>query len=156
MEDQTLARVQTYLAHQPDVVASYLFGSAAAGLDHAQSDVDIAVLLPETVTGLAAFEVQLRVMGDLEHICCRPVDVVILNNASPMLCFQVFEHGQLLTERDRKERALFEMRARNLYYDFKPYHDLQILQFTRRLREKGLGYGHRLDHCLRTSDTPIR
>jgi predicted nucleotidyltransferase len=143
MEHQTLARVEAYLSNQPDVVAAYLFGSAAANLDHAQSDVDVALLLAESLSRSAALEIHLRVMADLEAICGRQVDVVILNTASPLVCFQVFKHGRLLAERDRKGRALFEMRARSLYYDFKPYYDLQVSQFTRRLREKGLGYGYR-------------
>lgn len=143
MENETLARIQRYLSNQPDVIAAYLFGSAAANLDHAQSDVDVALLLPEYLSRSAALELQLKVMADLEDICGRQVDVVILNTASPLLCFQVFKHGRLLAERDRKGRALFEMRARSLYYDFKPYYDLQVSQFTRRLREKGLGYGYR-------------
>lgn len=143
METETIARVRAYLSNQPDVVAAYLFGSAATNLDHAQSDIDLALLLSESLDRLRASELQLKVMSGLEDVCGRRVDVVILNVASPLLCFQVFKRGQLLLERDRKTTALFEMRARSMYYDFKPYYDLQVSQFIRRLREKGLGYGYR-------------
>jgi len=143
MDNRVLARVQEYVSDQPNLVAVYLFGSIASGLDHAQSDVDVAILLSESPDRSAALELQLRMMADLEDICGRQVDLVVLNTASPLLCFQVFKHGRLLAERDCTARALFEMRVRSLYYDFKPYYELQVSQFTRRLRQQGLGYGYR-------------
>ena len=35
------------LAASPGVVSAYLFGSAAAGREHRENDVDLGVLLPD-------------------------------------------------------------------------------------------------------------
>jgi predicted nucleotidyltransferase len=59
MDSQTLARAQEYLSSQPNVRAAYLFGSAAGNLDHAQSNVDVALVLPETLGQSPAFQVQM-------------------------------------------------------------------------------------------------
>lgn len=46
-----LVAMAGHLARQPDVVAFYLFGSAARGRTHKLSDVDVAVLFDERVKG---------------------------------------------------------------------------------------------------------
>ena len=63
------------------VVAAYLFGSAARGEDHPDSDIDVAVLFdtapPPDLSGPA-----LTLAGDLERALARRVDLVVLNSAS--------------------------------------------------------------------------
>ena len=83
------------LAASPGVVSAYLFGSAAAGREHRESDVDLGVLLNRQLLPHAAdrFEMRLRLGGQLQGIAGREVDVVILNDAPPRLVRRTMTKG---------------------------------------------------------------
>jgi predicted nucleotidyltransferase len=76
---EEMQRLAHYLADQPDVLVAYLFGSCARGSATPHSDVDIAVLAPQTLSREQAFDLRLAlidaVQGMLHH---EAVDVVIL------------------------------------------------------------------------------
>lgn len=118
-EDLLLA-VRIRLEAEPDVVAAWLFGSRARGEARPDSDVDVAVLLrqdsPATLEGL-----RLGLESDLEQVCQRSVDLVIVNRAPPDLVHRVLRDGVLLVERDRSARVRFEVRSRNEYFDVLPF-----------------------------------
>jgi len=86
------------LAAGPDVIAAsaYLFGSVAEGREHAESDVDVGVVLsPATYpTPQARFEARLRLIGQLRRALGRDVDVVILNDAPPQLARRIMTRGR--------------------------------------------------------------
>jgi len=74
------------LFQQHPVRLAYLFGSQATRRTHPNSDVDIAVLLDESLTSDELFAERLRLLGDLSHIFGTDnVDFVILNEAPPLL-----------------------------------------------------------------------
>ena len=75
------------LADVPGIVSAYLFGSAAHGRMHRESDVDVGVLLDRGVypTRANRFEARLRLSAQLEAAVHRSVDLVILNDAPPSL-----------------------------------------------------------------------
>jgi predicted nucleotidyltransferase len=121
-----------FLAAQPDVLAAYLFGSHATGRARPESDVDVAVLLSGT-DAMERFERLLGLMGEVEEaLGRRPADVVVLNDAPPLLAHQVLAHGWLIFERDRAARVEFEVRAGKIYAE---YHSHDLFQ---KIREVGL------------------
>lgn len=140
---QISAKVREELAVEEDIVAVYLFGSLAQERAHTLSDVDVAVVFVRGTEGETLFRRTLEIGARLEKALQAPVDVVTLNQAPPLLCFQVIKTGQLVLERDRTERCLFHMRAMNAYYDAKPYLDYQRAETMRRIQEEGLGRGYR-------------
>lgn len=117
-----------------DVVVAYLFGSAARGELRPSSDLDVAVLISVAAhagsveTTRASLQTSLQ--ADLQEAGHRPVDLVILNHASPDLIHRVLRDGVLLIERDRSARIRFEVRSRNDYFD--------VLPFLTRYREAAL------------------
>jgi len=116
-----------------DVVAVYVFGSHGRGDADAASDVDLAVLFRESPpSGLDG--PRFRLAGDLEKLLRRPVDVIVLNDASPDLCHRIFRDGVLVLDRDRGFRIRFEVKRRNEYLDFLP-----VLQRYRRYPEAHTG-----------------
>jgi predicted nucleotidyltransferase len=127
-----------YFARQPDVVVAYLFGSVARGWADQLSDVDIAVLLDERLEADERIERQLRFMVDLDEYADREVQVVVLNQAPPLLAYQVVRHGILLYERSRAERIAFEVRTRRVYFDFKPRLDFHTRALLKDIKEVGL------------------
>ncbi len=101
MDRETIsAKIRDALANEDDLVAVYLFGSQAEGKAHHLSDIDVAVLFDE-MSAEQLFERTLAIGSLLEQALPCAVDVIPLNRAGPLLCFQVIQKGQLLLERDR-------------------------------------------------------
>lgn len=140
------------LAAQPDVLAAYLFGSYATGRARPESDVDVAVLLSET-DDLERFERHLWLIGEVEEaLGRRPADVVVLNDAPPLLAHQVLMYGRLIFERDRAARVEFEVRAGKIYADLQPMYEYHGRDLLQKIREVGLS-GRRRNR-QRTFETP--
>ena len=116
-------RLREYFeAHSRWVVCVYLFGSVARGTARGDSDIDVAVLLerdpPSTLAGSAV-----SLGGELERHLGYPVDLVFLNRASVDLVHRVLRDGLLVFDPRPRERIQFEVRARNAYFDLKPFLD---------------------------------
>ena len=95
----------------PDLAVVYLFGSAASGEMHPESDVDLAFLATAKLDPVARFELQER-LAALLH---RSVDLVDLRIATTVLRVQVIGGGRVLYERSAGERARFEAAALGAY-----------------------------------------
>ena len=72
----------------------------------------------------------------LTEACKREVDLIILNNATPLLRFQIYKKNKLLFTRDKarenryKEKVLFE------YNDMKRYLNLSYDRTIERLKRE--------------------
>lgn len=106
--------------HAARIVCAYLFGSQARGEAGPGSDVDVALLFreepPSSLDGLG-----LDLAAAIEKSLRRPVDLVVLNRASPDLVHRVLRDGVLLMENDRSARIRFEVRLRAEYLDLLPH-----------------------------------
>jgi predicted nucleotidyltransferase len=117
-----LSRVQQMFADLPiqGVDAVYLFGSHAAGRAHAESDIDIAVLLNRSVyrTAEERFTVRLAIIAHLGERLGASVDIVILNDAPPLLGRAIVTDGRAAVvydaERDHAYRRDIQLRAADL------------------------------------------
>ncbi len=90
------------------------FGSTVSGRTHAQSDVDLAVLLDRAP---ATFAVVGEMAADLQPLFPgREVDLAIINTADPLFLKQIVDRCQLLYG---TERTLAELKI----YAFKRYQD---------------------------------
>lgn len=136
--------LRSYFASQPDVVAAYLFGSQATAKARPESDVDSAVLLPEE-DSFARFKRRLRLIDAVSEVCGREADVIVLNDAPPLLQHQVLKEGRLIFERDKAARVEFEVRAGKIYADLKPMYDYHTRDLLQKIKEVGLG-GRRRRH----------
>lgn len=138
-----VAAIKDVLADDETVIAVYLFGSQARGTAHGLSDVDVAVLLTEALDNGQRFDRVLSIGAALEERLPSAVDVVDLRRAPPLLRFRIIQNGQVVVERDRTKRCLFQMRTMNTYYDAKPYLQMQQDAAIRRIQQEGLGRGYR-------------
>ncbi|OGO43250.1 MAG: hypothetical protein A2Z04_08765 [Chloroflexi bacterium RBG_16_57_9] len=136
--DKLVEALRSFFAGQEDVVAAYLFGSHATGKARPQSDVDTAVLLSED-DDLARFYRRLRLIDEVSDVCGREADVIVLNDAPPLLQNEVLKHGRLLFERDRAARVEFEVQAGKIYADLKPMYDFHTQDLFKKIKEVGLG-----------------
>jgi predicted nucleotidyltransferase len=116
---------QLFAAH--GVVLAYLFGSQAEGKAGPLSDVDIAVLLGPQVERERWFQTQLDLIGELMSLFHRnDVDVVILNEATPLLAYQVARYGQVIYEDEATRPAVdFAVYAVSRYADTAPLRRLK-------------------------------
>jgi predicted nucleotidyltransferase len=124
------------------VVLAYLFGSQAEGTAGPLSDVDIAVLLEPQVDRERWFQVRLDLTNELMGLFHRDkVDVVILNEAPPVLAYEVIQFGQLLHETIPGTRIDFEVATTHRYMDTQPLRRIQDCRLFERAEE----YRHTLD-----------
>lgn len=131
--DEILATVTGYLSRQLEVQAAYIFGSLARGRLRAGSDVDVAVLLAPLGDKLARFEKRLDLEIQMEQLLGRPVQVVDLELAPPLLQHQIRKHGQLILEKDRAHRISQEVAARRLYLDMQPVYRCRTATVLKKL-----------------------
>jgi uncharacterized protein len=109
-----IERVARRLSGDPRVDAVYLFGSQASGEADERSDVDLAVLLREGIS--LAEELRLRAVA-VEELHRDDIDFVILNDAPPLLRYEVVMGGRRLFARDDEAAEEFEYRAVLRYLD---------------------------------------
>jgi predicted nucleotidyltransferase len=116
--EQLASAVARILSERPDVIAAYLYGSAARG--EAAADLDIALLFRDA-------DLDLRQLGELsariqaEGAPDGPeVDLRPLAGTGPRFRANVLREGRLLYQVDRERRLEFEARALSEWLDFKP------------------------------------
>ncbi len=114
-----IKQLDKFFSPKREVLAVYLFGSRAAGKSGKNSDVDVAVLLTPAAAK-RAFDFQLRRQEELARILGADVDLVILNEAGPLLKFQVYSKGRLAHVKAPASAEKFKWRAINGYWDWIP------------------------------------
>jgi predicted nucleotidyltransferase len=115
------SRLARIFMDQP-VVCAYLFGSQAKRTAGPLSDVDIAIYFDEAVAREEYFELRLEVLGELiDSLRTDDVDLIVLNDAPPLLAHRVLKEGQLLFSADERRRVELEVRTVLGYLDWKPY-----------------------------------
>jgi predicted nucleotidyltransferase len=110
------------LAERYGIVLLLQFGSTLTGKTHPRSDLDLAVLLE---TAALSFDDQLALQRELEALHPeRPVDVVFLNTADPLLLKKVTESCRLLYGPLRKLHEL-KILAFKSYQDHRKFLDME-------------------------------
>lgn len=115
MIEDKLRRIEGALRERDEVVFAYLFGSIARGRYSGMSDVDIGVYLRPDLPQEEVFRIHVELASELSFRDLR-VDLVILNEASLKLAFEVIK-GKLLLSRDECLRKEFVYRTIREYLD---------------------------------------
>jgi predicted nucleotidyltransferase len=106
---------------RPEVLEGYLFGSTARREQQAHSDVDVAVYVDLELAPAAPYGYSASLATDLMAAAGgRGVDVVVLNEAPPLLYGRVLRDGIRLIARDLAATTGREGRALSRYCDFVP------------------------------------
>ena len=114
----------------PSVRLAVLFGSAAKGIVGSHSDIDVAVSLQRD----ADCEATLQVV--LERAVDRPVDLVWIDEAPPLLRFEIAREGRVLVEREPYAWADFRAHAMIDWWDWAPTARMMHQVMTARLRQE--------------------
>lgn len=114
------------------VFLAYVFGSIVSAKTTATSDVDIAVLLDQTLSKEERFNTRLALMGELATLLHRAVDVVVLNDLTSLFFKYVIVHdGKVLYEKNEDVRVEFEVDVLTQYFDFQPFLDLYSAEYVK-------------------------
>lgn len=119
---------------------AYLFGSQASGRANSESDVDIAVLLDPALSSDARFAERLELIGEL----CRllktdKVDLTVLNEAPPLLAFEVLRNGRLLHSSSENDRIDLQVSIVREYEDTEPLRRLLAEALEERVKAGTFG-----------------
>ena len=141
VNERTLAEAVQRFAQRPEVLVAYLFGSHAREKSTPISDVDFAVVLSEGVLRESYLDYRIALMQELTKIFrSDEVQVVILNQAPPLLAFKVVVEGKSLLCRDELARLRFRVDATRRYLDTKALRRIQDTATARRIREARFGH----------------
>lgn len=127
-----LQRAAAILAQDERVLAVWGFGSRARGEATETCDVDVAVLLDRPVSLMEELRLRSRVVQELAR---DDVDLVILNQAPPLLRYEAIAAGCRLFARDEDQALDFEVRAARECWDTAHLREVQ----QRLAREAQLG-----------------
>jgi len=111
------------------VVLAYIFGSAAKKELTKLSDIDFSVLLDKTIPQNKYYQIRLSLLDRLGRaIKSKPIDIAILNNASPLLSQLVILQGKIIFCKDEDLRVNFQVKSlkefddaiylRRVYYNY--------------------------------------
>ena len=129
--------VRRCVSARQDVHAAYVFGSVASGRARPDSDVDVAVLLADRRgRRLDRLSYRLALIADLGSALRRSnVDVVILNDATPLLAHRVLSQGRLVFERSASARVRFQVDVARRYQDVRPLLETHLHYLKTHARE---------------------
>lgn len=114
------------------IIFAYIFGSYVNGKLRADSDIDIAIYLEKEIEPEAYLEMKMN----LTDACKSEVDLVILNEATPLLKYQIYKNNILLFTRDKTMESNYKVKTLFEYNDMKKYLDLSYDRMIERLKKK--------------------
>ena len=129
MEDAgTLNSVRDALLRQPDIEFACVFGSFAEGRQTPASDIDVAIAAREPIDS----QRRLALHDAIASATGRPVDLVDLQRAGPLVLTQALTKGKRIVKRDSGVLARLLVKMWYLNADLMPL--VRMIQDTRRKR----------------------
>jgi predicted nucleotidyltransferase len=135
--DELIKTLKDVFSSDKNVRFAYLFGSIAAKKDTPMSDVDVAVYFDKRID---AFTYRLKLIERLARILNNEkIDIVVLNNASPLLRYEVINNGILLKDNINK-RVVYETLVLQEYLDTDHLRKIQM-KYIKEKTEAGSYFG---------------
>ena len=101
---------------------------------------DVAVLLGAEVPEDERFDARLAMTGEIGQLFCRDdVDLVVLNDASPLLAYEVLQRGLRLYSANERDRIEFQVRTLREYEDTAPLRAVLDAALMERIRTGRFG-----------------
>lgn len=138
--EQLKSRLAGLLENRKEIILAYLFGSRARESATPLSDIDLAVMVDDSVSPGEYARYRASLLSELMPILGTDrVDLVLLNEGTPLLNYQVVRDGRLLLERRAGVRADFAYRAISRYLDTIPLRKVQDEYLRQRIKRGALG-----------------
>jgi hypothetical protein len=116
MDAQTLTtEIKAFLGKRHEVLLAFIFGSFTENRLTRESDVDVAILFRNTPD----YSLIVDIMDGISEISGRDTDIVVLNNASPIVKMQILKKGWVLKNDSERIYNDFFLRTIKEYDDLK-------------------------------------
>lgn len=96
-------KLALFFQKRKEIHTAFIYGSFAKNRVRPTSDMDIAILITKIPQN--DFEYKTKLSLELEHLCGREIDLLILNTASPHIAFRAIKEGKMICQ--KKNRALW-------------------------------------------------
>ena len=125
--------LKSYFNHRQSLLLIYLFGSQGRGDTHAHSDIDLAFLFSKDLS----LEEHAALVTETSRLLGREdIDVVLLQEAPPLLKFDVVSEGELIYQNVTDDFLNdFELHVIKECFDTEPLRRIQ----NQYLKERILG-----------------
>ena len=132
--------LRAFFEPRREVLEAYLFGSAATGSAQRHSDIDVAVYVNDPSPPASALGYPAELTSELmSTLRTNRVDLVILNEAPPLLYHRVLRDGVRVLSRNLAATTTREGQALSRYCDFVP--QLAKIEAAHRARTLGGRFG---------------
>ena len=128
----TIKKCRDILINYESIIFAYIFGSYAKGNVREDSDIDIAIYLKDSIGTYAYLDMKMELSEALK----REVDLVILNDSTPLLKYEIYKKNILLFTHDESIENRYKVKTLFEYDDMKRYLDLSYDKTIERMKEE--------------------
>ncbi|MBI5233225.1 MAG: nucleotidyltransferase domain-containing protein [Deltaproteobacteria bacterium] len=131
-------RLKGFFAHRSEARFAYLFGSTARHGHGKLGDIDVAVFVEKGASDTCEYKPML--LAELmKALKTNKVDLVLLNEAGPLLCSRVLRDGIIVDSKDDMARVEFYVSTIRRYDDAKHLMQIQHYYMLRRIEAGRFG-----------------
>ena len=127
-----ISKCKNILKRHENIIFAYIFGSYVQEKLRKDSDIDIAIYLDKKIDA----KIYLKLKMDLMEACNREIDLIILNDATPLLKYEIYKSHILLFTNDKQLESNFKVKTLFEYNDIKRYLDLSYDKTIDRLKKE--------------------
>jgi len=140
MKEARLKKLKDHLYQKEEIIFAYIYGSVARNQDTSRSDIDLAVYIDEDKKPEAGpFGYRSELITELQPLAGNDIDLIILNEASNLLAYNVFKEGKLIFNKDPELRTEIQAKTVDKYLDFLPMLKVQEKYLNERIDSKRFG-----------------
>jgi len=140
MKKTQLKKLKDHLYQKEEIIFAYIYGSVARDQANRLSDIDLAVYIDEDKKPEAGpFGYRSDLITELQPLAGNDIDLIILNDASNLLAYNVFKEGKLLFNKDPDLRTRVQARTVDKYLDFLPMLKVQERYLNERIDQDRFG-----------------
>lgn len=127
-----IKKIKDILIGYENIIFAYIFGSYAQGKMRPDSDIDIAIYSERKLDSKTYLDIKMA----LTDVCKREIDLIILNDATPLLRYEIYKNNILLFTRDNDLETSYKVKTLFEYNDVKRYLDLSYDRTIERLKKE--------------------
>lgn len=124
-----LKKLRDIFSNYNGIKAAFLFGSYAESKQNSNSDIDLGILLDEDYDKM----IKLDLLTKLTQNNFDNVDLVIINNASILVKYEVIKHNNIIYYRKDFDYTSYYSKVVRLFLDFRPYLEVQRRSLKERI-----------------------
>lgn len=133
MDNVLLDKLTKILKENKKIIIAYIFGSFVKKNETKDSDIDLAIYISDGELDTLEY---LNLKRKLMDVSSRQIDIVILNNANPLIKQEIFRDGEKLFSKDDKLESNLIVHSLFEYEDMKKYYDLSYESMITRIRKE--------------------